>query len=258
MKKIYVVGIGPGEYEQMTIRAVKALESCDVIIGYTVYVDLVREHFAGKEFLTTPMKQEVERCRLCYEEAAKGKKVALICSGDAGIYGLASLMYELQEEYPGTELEVIAGVTAAVSGAAVLGAPLNHDFCVISLSDLLTPWETIEKRLTAAAAGDFAIALYNPSSHKRKDYLKKACDILLTLIEPERPCGYVENIGRDGTAHETCTLAELRDRQVNMFTTVFIGNAGTKIINGKLVTKRGYQIERDIDIRRNDRGTETV
>ena len=148
--------------------------------------------------------------------------------------------------------------TAAVSGAAVLGAPLNHDFCVISLSDLLTPWETIEKRLTAAAAGDFAIALYNPSSHKRKDYLKKACDILLTLIEPERPCGYVENIGRDGTAHETCTLAELRDRQVNMFTTVFIGNAGTKIINGKLVTKRGYQIERDIDIRRNDRGTETV
>ena len=177
---------------------------------YTTYVRLLGERFADKEICSTPMKQEVERCRLCYEEAAKGKKVALICSGDAGIYGLASLMYELQKEYPGTELEVIAGVTAAVSGAAVLGAPLNHDFCVISLSDLLTPWETIEKRLTAAAAGDFAIALYNPSSHKRKDYLKKACDILLTLIEPERPCGYVENIGRDGTAHETCTLAELR------------------------------------------------
>lgn len=256
--KIYIIGMGPGREDMMTNEAIYALEMADVIIGYTTYVRLLGERFADKEICSTPMKQEVERCRLCYEEAAKGKKVALICSGDAGIYGLASLMYELQEEYPGTELEVIAGVTAAVSGAAVLGAPLNHDFCVISLSDLLTPWETIEKRLTAAAAGDFAIALYNPSSHKRKDYLKKACDILLTLIEPERPCGYVENIGRDGTAHETCTLTELRDRQVNMFTTVFIGNAGTKIINGKLVTKRGYQIERDIDIRRNDRGTETV
>lgn len=256
--KIYIIGMGPGREDMMTNEAIYALEMADVIIGYTTYVRLLGERFADKEICSTPMKQEVERCRLCYEEAAKGKKVALICSGDAGIYGLASLMYELQEEYPGTELEVIAGVTAAVSGAAVLGAPLNHDFCVISLSDLLTPWETIEKRLIAAAAGDFAIALYNPSSHKRKDYLKKACDILLTLIEPERPCGYVENIGRDGTAHETCTLAELRDRQVNMFTTVFIGNAGTKIINGKLVTKRGYQIERDIDIRRNDRGTETV
>ena len=243
--KIYIIGMGPGREDMMTNEAIYALEMADVIIGYTTYVRLLGERFADKEIRSTPMKQEVERCRLCYEEAAKGKKVALICSGDAGIYGLASLMYELQEEYPGTELEVIAGVTAAVSG-------------VISLSDLLTPWETIEKRLTAAAAGDFAIALYNPSSHKRKDYLKKACDILLTLIEPERPCGYVENIGRDGTAYVTCTLAELRDRQVNMFTTVFIGNAGTKIINGKLVTKRGYQIERDIDIRRNDRGTETV
>lgn len=256
--KIYIIGMGPGREDMMTNEAIYALEMADVIIGYTTYVRLLGERFADKEICSTSMKQEVERCRLCYEEAAKGKKVALICSGDAGIYGLASLMYELQKEYPGTELEVIAGVTAAVSGAAVLGAPLNHDFCVISLSDLLTPWETIEKRLTAAAAGDFAIALYNPSSHKRKDYLKKACDILLALIEPERPCGYVENIGRDGTAHETCTLAELRGRQVNMFTTVFIGNAGTKIINGKLVTKRGYQIERDIDIRRNDRGTETV
>ena len=243
--KIYIIGMGPGREDMMTNEAIYALEMADVIIGYTTYVRLLGERFADKEIRSTPMKQEVERCRLCYEEAAKGKKVALICSGDAGIYGLASLMYELQEEYPGTELEVIAGVTAAVSG-------------VISLSDLLTPWETIEKRLTAAAAGDFAIALYNPSSHKRKDYLKKACDILLTLIEPERPCGYVENIGRDGTAYVTCTLAELRERQVNMFTTVFIGNAGTKIINGKLVTKRGYQIERDIDIRRNDRGTETV
>ncbi len=125
----------------------------------------------------------------------------------------------------------------------MLGAPLNHDFCTISLSDLLTPWEKIEKRLVAAAEGDFVIALYNPSSHKRKDYLMRACDILLRAIEPERPCGYVENIGREGTSYTVCTLGELRSAQVNMFTTVFIGNEGTQIIDGKLVTRRGYQIE---------------
>ena len=161
-------------------------------------------------------------------------------------------MYEIGKEYPKTELVVIPGITAANSGAALLGAPLNHDFCVISLSDLLTPWEKIEKRLLAAAEGDFAIALYNPSSHKRKDYLMRACDILLRVMEEERPCGYVENIGREGTKVHTCTLKELRETQVNMFTTVFIGNSGSEIINGKLITKRGYQIEGNTDICRNN------
>ena len=172
----------------------------------------------------------------------------MICSGDAGIYGMASLMYEIGKNYPDIELEVIPGITAASSGAAVLGAPLNHDFCVISLSDLLTPWEKIEKRLIAAAEGDFAMAIYNPSSHKRKDYLQRACDILLAFLEEERACGYVENIGREGTKAVTCTLKELRDKEVNMFTTVFIGNAGSEIINNKLITKRGYRIERGTDI----------
>lgn len=172
----------------------------------------------------------------------------MICSGDAGVYGLASLMYEIGKEHPETELMVIPGITAACSGAAVLGAPLNHDFCVISLSDLLTPWEKIEKRLVAAAEGDFAIAIYNPSSHKRKDYLTRACDILLCHIEGERVCGYVENIGREGTRAVLCTLRELREAQVNMFTTVFVGNSGSEIINGRLITKRGYQIERGTDI----------
>ncbi len=246
--KIYIIGIGPGKEEMMTMEALQALEKSDAIIGYTVYVELLGERFAGKKLMTTPMRQETERCRLCFEEAAKGKQVALICSGDAGIYGLASLMYEINRDYPETELMVIPGITAASSGAAVLGAPLNHDFCVISLSDLLTPWEKIERRLMAAAEGDFAIAIYNPSSHKRKDYLMRACDILLHVIEGERPCGYVENIGREGTRAVTCTLKELRETQVNMFTTVFIGNSGSEIINGKLVTKRGYQIEGNIDI----------
>ena len=250
--KIYIIGMGPGKEEMMTGEAIQALENSDVIIGYTVYVKLLGERFEGKEMLTTPMRQETERCRLCFEEAAKGKQVALICSGDAGIYGLASLMYEMGKDYPEKELIVIPGITAANSGAAVLGAPLNHDFCVISLSDLLTPWEKIEKRLIAAAEGDFAIAIYNPSSHKRKDYLMRACDILLRVIEEDRPCGYVENIGREGTRAVTCTLKELRETQVNMFTTVFIGNSGSELVNEKLITKRGYQLERNTDICRNN------
>ncbi len=243
MSKIYIIGIGPGNEDMMTKQAISALENADVIIGYTVYIKLIEKKYREKELLTTPMRQEKERCLLCFKKALEGKMVALVCSGDAGIYGLASLMYEIGQNYKSVELEVIPGITAANSGAAVLGAPLNHDFCTISLSDLLTPWEKIEKRLVAAAEGDFVIALYNPSSHKRKDYLMRACDILLRVIEPSRPCGYVENIGREGTTYTVCTLGELREAQVNMFTTVFIGNEGTKIINGKLVTRRGYQIE---------------
>ncbi|MCM1542441.1 MAG: precorrin-3B C(17)-methyltransferase [Blautia sp.] len=239
-KRIDIIGIGPGREDMMTGEALRALEEADVIVGYTLYLELLDDRFHDKELLSTPMRQEEERCRICFREAAKGKKVALVCSGDAGIYGLASLMYEMGKEEPETEIHVIAGVTAASSGAAVLGAPLNHDFCVISLSDLLTPWETIEKRLSAAAEGDFVIVLYNPSSHKRKDHLARACDILLCSMEGERVCGYVENIGREGMKAETCTLRELRDREVNMFTTVFIGSSGSEIVNGKLITRRGY------------------
>lgn len=241
---IAVVGIGPGRESMMTNEALQALDSADVIVGYTVYLDLLGERFAGKEFLSTPMKQEAERCRLAFEEAAKGKSVAMVCSGDAGIYGMASLMFEMKEELGAdvTEIRVIPGITAASSGAAVLGAPLNHDFCVISLSDLLTPWELIEKRLRAAAAGDFAIAIYNPSSKKRHDYLQKACDILLETADPERACGYVRSIGRDGEEFHTCTLGELRNAEVDMFTTVFVGNSQSRIIDGRLVTPRGYRL----------------
>lgn len=239
-KRIYIVGIGPGKEDMMTGEALRALEQADVIVGYTTYLNLLSKRFREKELRSTPMRQEAERCRLCFEEAEKGKTVALICSGDAGIYGMASLMFEIGEAYPETELLVIAGVTAASSGAAVLGAPLGHDFCAISLSDLLTPWEKIEKRLEAAAEGDFVIVLYNPSSHRRKEYLKKACAILRRSIEEDRVCGYVENIGRDNTRAEICTLQELQDREVNMFTTVFIGNADSEVIGGRFVTKRGY------------------
>ena len=165
--------MGPGSQEQMTEKAREVFASCEVIAGYTVYVELLKEAYPGAEYITTPMRQEVERCRLAFEAAAEGKTTAMVCSGDAGIYGMAGLMYEVGEEYPQVEIEVVPGVTAALGGAAVLGAPLGHDLCIISLSDLLTPWETIEKRLLSAAAADFVICLYNPASRKRKDYLKK-------------------------------------------------------------------------------------
>lgn len=236
-----MIGIGPGNYEQMTGRAIQAMKDSDVIIGYTVYVDLVREHFAGKEFMTTPMKKEVDRCVLAFEEAEKGKTVSMICSGDAGVYGMSGLMYEVGERYENVELEIIPGVTAATGGAAVLGAPLIHDFCLISLSDLLTPWEKIEARLLGASQADFVICLYNPSSKKRHDYLEKACDLMMRYKAPDTVCGIVTNIGREGEAARVLSLKELRDTQVDMFTTVFVGNSQTREINGKMVTPRGYR-----------------
>ena len=247
---IYIIGMGPGDRNMMTDEAFSAMKKSDVIVGYTVYVDLVKEYFEDKEFFTTPMRQEIERCRACFEFANEGKNVAFICSGDAGVYGMAAPMFELLPEYVNANSDftedniiVIPGVTAAISGAAVLGAPINHDFCVISLSYLLTPWEVIEKRLRAAIMGDFTIVLYNPSSKKRHDYLQRACEIMLDAgADNKRACGYVENIGREGTNSKVLSLDELKDASVNMFTTVFVGNSKSEIIKGKLVTKRGYQI----------------
>lgn len=241
MNKIYVVGIGPGAYDKMTIEAETVLHACDVIVGYTVYIDLLRERFKEKRLLSTAMRKEKDRCVLAFTEAAKGQSVAMVCSGDAGVYGMAGLIYEVGSAYPETEICVIPGVTAALSGAAALGAPLIHDFCLISLSDLLTPWALIEKRLRCAAEADFVICLYNPSSRKRHDYLQKACDILLEVKSPETVCGIVRNIGRQGQKEEILDLATLRETEVDMFTTVFVGNQETKAIKGKMVTPRGYK-----------------
>lgn len=242
MKKLYVVGIGAGNYEGMTVKAVKTLEEVDVIVGYTAYCDLMRPYFPKKTFFSTPMMREIERCRIALEQAAEGKKIALICSGDAGIYGMASPALELCSEY-GVEVEVVAGVTAAASGAALLGSPLTNDFSVISLSDLLTPMEVIEKRLECAAIADVAVVLYNPASKKRADHLRRACEIMLKHRAPETVCGITRNIGRDGEETKLLTLPELSDYQADMFTTVFIGNSATRIIDGKMVTPRGYRYE---------------
>ena len=243
MSELYVVGIGPGSYENMTLRAIHALQSCDVIVGYTVYVDLVKEHFPDKEFLTTPMRQEVERVKLALETAQAGKSVAMICSGDAGVYGMSGLCEEMAKDYPNVRVLTIPGVSAVLSGAALLGAPLMHDFAVISLSDLLTPWEKIEKRLLAAAEADFVICLYNPASHKRKDHLSRACDLVLQFASPDTVCGIARNIGRDGESFTVLPLRDLRDAEVDMFCTVFIGNSQTQVVNGKMVTPRGYTHE---------------
>ena len=241
MNKVYVIGMGPGAYEQMTLKAVRTLEKCDVIVGYTVYIELLKEYFPDKRYLTTSMRQEAARCRMAFEEAAKGAVTAMVCSGDAGIYGMAGLMYEIGEEYPEVVIEVIPGVTAALGGSAVLGAAVGHDVSLISLSDLLTPWELIEERLRCAAKADFVICLYNPSSRKRADYLEKACEIILKSRSEETVCGLVKNIGREGELYEIMTLKKLKTTQADMFTTVYIGNSNTKELNGKMVTPRGYK-----------------
>ncbi|MBO4375349.1 MAG: precorrin-3B C(17)-methyltransferase [Lachnospiraceae bacterium] len=242
MGRIYVTGIGPGDIKMMTQQALEILDRSDVICGYRTYIQLIKEYFPDKEYYENGMRGEAERCRKCLEYAKAGKTVALICSGDAGVYGMASPMLEIAGEEGFTDVEIVPGVTAALSGSALLGAALANDFCVISLSDLLTPWEIIEKRLKCAAEADLCIAIYNPASNGRAGHLKKACGVLLESVPPDRACGYVRNIGREGCEKKICTLSELAGENVDMSVTVFVGNSQTRIIEGCLVTPRGYGI----------------
>lgn len=242
MNKLFVVGLGPGDARFLTGQARQALDQAQLICGYSVYIDLIKPLYPDKDYYTTPMKQEIDRCRHALASAQQGIPTAMVCSGDAGVYGMASPVLELSPEYPDVDIEVVPGITAALSGGAVLGAPLGHDFCVISLSDLLTPWEVIENRLTCAAKGDFALCLYNPGSRKRADYLQKAVQILLREgKDPQTACGYVRNIGREGQSARVLTLAQLETAEMDMFTTVFIGSSTTRILGDRLVTPRGYR-----------------
>ena len=242
MNVLYVVGLGPGGSRWMTREARAALEQAEVLCGYTVYLDLIRGEFPDKEYFSTPMTQEIERCRAALERARSGRTTALVCSGDAGVYGMAGPVLELAPQFPEVEIQVVPGVTAALAGAAVLGAPLMHDFTVLSLSDLLTPWEVIRRRLELAAQGDFVLCLYNPSSRRRRDHLRMACDIVLAHRGPETVCGWVRNAGRAQEEHQVLTLGELQEAQVDMFTTVFIGSAATRRIGDRMVTPRGYEL----------------
>ena len=240
---LYVVGMGPGEKKQMTGQALEVMEQCQVIAGYTVYVDLVRGLFPHKEFLTTAMTREEERCRKAFDCCMEGKNTAMICSGDAGVYGMAGLILELAEQYPGVSVRTVPGITAACAGAAVLGAPLMHDFAVISLSDRLTPLEVIWNRVEAAAQADFVICLYNPASRGRPDYFRQACSRILKYRPGHTVCGLAVNIGREGVGMEVLALEDLKERRVDMFTTVYIGNSHTRQIGPYMVTPRGYRYE---------------
>ena len=240
---IWIVGFGPGDRRHMTIEAQKAMQSADVIVGYSGYNALMKPFFPDKEYIETGMRGEVKRCEEAVSLAENGKNVALICSGDAGVYGMAGLLLEILErrgKIDEINVEVVAGVTAALAGAALLGAPLGHDLAFISLSDLLTPWELIEKRLLAAGEADFCIALYNPSSRGRKDHLRRAANLLLQVRSGDTPCGIADRIGREGESIRILTLRELPDAETDMQSVVLIGNSGTRRIGNYLVTERGY------------------
>lgn len=237
---LYVVGFGSGSRENMTVEAERVILKSDIIVGYTAYTDILKKYFPDKKYYSTGMKQERERVIYALENAGT-QTVAIVCSGDSSVYGMAGLAFELSVNYPDVDIEIVSGVTSALSGGAVLGSPLGHDFAVISLSDLLTPWDKIIKRVEYASYADFVMVLYNPSSKKRGDYLSKACDIMMKYKNPDTVCGIVRNIGRNGQESRILTLSELRNTSVDMFTTVFIGNSETKIINGRMVTPRGYK-----------------
>lgn len=241
MGTLYVVGIGPGSERDMTHRARAVLEAADLLCGYDGYLDLIRPRFPGKACLGTGMRREAERCRSALDAAVSGKTVALVCGGDPGVYGMAGLLIELAGERPPVDIEIVPGVSAAMAGAALLGAPLANDFAVVSLSDLLTPWETIAARLRAAAAADFVICLYNPASRRRVDHLRRACDIVLETRSRDTVCGWARNAGREGESFGVTSLAALGGQTVDMFTTVFIGSGATRNIGGRMATPRGYR-----------------
>lgn len=243
MTKVFVVGIGPGGMDQMTPRAKDALMCSDYIIGYTTYIDLIKDHFPKKEFISKGMSTEIERCELALKKAKEGRTIALVSSGDSGIYGMAGLMLEIAGRENSTiPVEVIPGITAASAAAAVLGAPLMHDFAVISLSDYLTPWEVIYKRIKSVAASDFIICLYNPKSKSRTEYINIARDELLKHRLPSTPVGVVWNAGRDEERWVITNLEEMLNYDINMFSIVIVGNTQTYVKNEKMITPRGYKI----------------
>jgi len=258
-KKITVIGIGPGKTEYMTIDAENCVKTADFIIGYTKYVEIVKENFPSidaSKYISTGMMKEKERCQIALQKADGGKNIALVCSGDSSVYGMASLVLELANEFPEVEINIIPGVTAALSGGAILGSPLTCDFMVLSLSNLLMPQEKIEKRLKASSLGDLVLVLYNPRSKNRPQVLKDACDILLQDRDPNTICGIVKNIGRRNSDFIFCSLKELsmiseKDNgfEIDMFCTVFIGNSETRLIEHSqrkyMINPRGYNTEKN-------------
>ena len=237
--KIYVVGIGPGKKENMTFRAYEAMENSDIIVGYKTDVDLVKEYYPGKEMKSSAMTKEVDRCTEVLELARQGKTVSLISSGDAGVYGMAGIMLEIADE--DMEVEVIPGITATNAAAAIAGAPIMHDYVTISLSDLLTDWELIKKRLELAAQGDFVVSIYNPKSRGRVTQIEEAREIMMKYKPRSTPVAIVRNAGREDERYVLTTLDEMLNHEIDMLTIVLIGNSNTFVKNGKIITPRGYE-----------------
>ncbi len=250
--KLLLVGFGPGNLEHLTIRAREAIGEAEVVIGYKTYVDLVSDLLGGKQVIFTGMTEEIERATMAIETAESGKVVALISSGDVGIYGMAGLAFEVLRGRgwrpgAGIPVEVIPGVTALSSCAATLGAPIMHDFAAISLSDHLTPWPTIARRIEAAASTDFVIALYNPKSGRRTQQIVEASNILLKHKPPQTPVGIIKSAGREGERVVLTTLEKMLDHEIGMLTTILIGNAATFTYEGLMVTPRGYTHKYDLE-----------
>lgn len=237
--------MGPGDMLDMTPRARQAIETADVVVGYFRYLELIESLIAGKQTIGTGMTKEIDRCQAAVDLAVAGKTVAVISSGDAGVYGMAGLVLELAQAVEAErrpEVKVIPGLTAAGAAGALLGAPLMNDFAVISLSDLLTPWEVIQKRVEAAGAGDFVIALYNPKSHGRAKHIEVVREILLKLRDPKTPVGIVRQASRTEESVLLSDLENFINQPMDMFSLVMIGNSRTYVKDGKMITPRGYLI----------------
>ncbi|EAF1856826.1 precorrin-3B C(17)-methyltransferase [Listeria monocytogenes] len=240
---IYVIGIGPGDKRLMTGEALQAIEDAEVIVGYVTYIKLIKELIKDKEVVKTGMRREIDRCQEAVDIALTGKKVAVVSSGDAGIYGMAGLVLELAEKSnPNLEVKVIPGITASIGAAAVLGAPIMHDFCHISLSDLMTPWEVIEKRLTHAAMADFVVCFYNPRSKGRANHLANAFQKMMEYKLGDTVVGIVKDVGRKEERKIITTMRDIDYELVDMTTMVIVGNKETYVKNGKMITPRGYTL----------------
>lgn len=237
---IYVVGIGPGSLDNMTPEGKQAIADSEVIVGYKTYIDLIEPLIKDKEVVSNGMKQEIQRCEEAIALAQKGKTVAVISSGDPGVYAMAGLVLELAPDE--IKVKIVPGVTASSAAAAILGAPLMHDFCHISLSDLLTPIEMIEKRIEMAATGDFVICFYNPRSKGREHHLSHAFDIIKKYRLADTPVGIVKHATRQEEEYFITTLSEMDFSLVDMFSLVIVGNSATYLKNGHMITPRGYRL----------------
>jgi precorrin-3B C17-methyltransferase len=243
--KIMLVGLGPGRRDYLTERARQAIAEADTVIGYVTYIRLIEDSLDGKEVVKKAMSEELDRAIEAYERARAGKKVAIVSSGDPGVYGMAGPAYEVLFQAGWTpeseiEVEIIPGASAINACASLVGAPLTHDFCAISLSDLLTPWPTIARRLVCAAHADFVVALYNPKSGRRAQHIREAQRIFLTYRDTETPVAVVKSAFRPKQRIAITTLGAMADADIGMLSTVLIGNSSTYVKHGRMITPRGY------------------